>query len=297
MYYALSLLAGTLISVMVVFNGHLNDMAGMGWSLIIIHVSGILAIGLAMLFRKDRPRPGGRPPWWYTGGLIGILTTLFNLYAFGRISVSAMLALALLGESLASLAADHVGFMGLPRRPMRAEKLLGGLIILAGILIMLTDFAELLAVILSLLAGVSVLWSRLVNARLARSVGIYSTTLINYLAGLLGALLVLVVSGVQPLPALGGPLTNYLGGALGALIVLISNYVVGRIASFYMTLIMFVGQVAASLLLDMMLMDEFPVRIALGGLLVLAGLTLSLLQDRARARREAAQTNCGGWQC
>jgi hypothetical protein len=60
-----------------------------------------------------------------------------------------------------------------------------------------------------------------------------------------------------------------------------------------MTLIMFVGQVAASLLLDMMLMDEFPVRIALGGLLVLAGLTLSLLQDRARARREAAGLNGG----
>jgi len=287
MYYALSMLAGMLVSVMVVFNGRLSEMASPGWSLIIIHVSGILAVGLAMLLRKDRPRMGSHPPWWYIGGLIGIVTTMFNLYAFGRISVSAMLALALLGESLASLAADHVGFMGLPRRPMRAEKLLGGLVILAGILIMLTDF-ELLAVILSLLVGINVLWSRLVNARLARSVGIYSTTLVNYLVGLLGALLVLLVSGVHPMPALGGPFTNYLGGALGALIVLISNFVVGRIASFYMTLVMFVGQVMASLLLDMMLLGAFPVRIALGGLLVLAGLTLSLLQDRARARKEAA---------
>jgi len=94
--------------------------------------------------------------------------------------------------------------------------------------------------------------------------------------------------------ALTGPFTNYLGGALGAVIVLICNAVVGRIASFYLTLTLFVGQVTAGLLLDMALTGSFPARTALGGLFVLAGLCLSLLQDRAYNKKVAAARPAGG---
>lgn len=284
MFYLLSLLAGMLISAMVVMNGGLNARAGVGLSLAIIHTAGLLFISLFLLLRRQKPRLLKLPPSWYIGGLIGILTTLFNLRAFGHISVSAMMALGLLGESIASLLADHYGFMGLPKRPFKKEKILGGLLLLTGILIMMTSF-ELVAVLVSMLAGVTVLWSRLVNGRLARRVGVLGATFANYLTGLSGALLVLLVTGIPAGFTFTMPVTNYLGGAVGAMIVIISNFVVGKIASFYMTLALFIGQVTASLLLDMLLMGTFPTRIALGGLFVLAGLTLNLLQDRAAAKK------------
>ena len=295
MYYGVSLLAGMLISVMVVFNGALSGQAGPGLSLVIIHIAGLAASALALLLRREKPRMGKLKPVWYTAGLIGILTTLFNLRAYGHISVSAMMALGLLGESASGLLADHIGFLGHPVRRFRREKLLGLLVTLAGIAIMLTDF-EWVAVIVSLLAGLSILLSRLINGRLSRVVGVYSATFINYVSGLSGALLVLAVTGVPRGMALTGPFTNYLGGALGAVIVLICNAVVGRIASFYLTLTLFVGQVTAGLLLDMALTGAFPARTALGGLFVLAGLCLSLLQDRAYNKKSrggfGGQLNC-----
>ena len=284
MSYALSLMAGMLISVMVVFNGALNAQVGVGLSLVIIHIAGLVTISLVLLVRRERPRRGRLAPVWYMAGLIGIITTLFNLRAFGHISVSAMMALSLLGESATGLVADHVGLLGYPVRRFRREKLLGLLITLGGILIMLTDF-EWVAVLVSLLAGLTILLSRLVNGRLKREVGAASATLINYLTGLAGALLALPLLGLPQAVNLHMPLTSYLGGALGAVIVIISNAVVGRIASFYMTLTLFVGQVSAGLLLDMALIGSFPARTALGGLFVLAGLCVSLLQDRAYKRR------------
>lgn len=287
MNYLLSLLAGMLISAMVVMNGGLNARAGVGLSLTIIHLAGLCFSFLILLLKRQKPAVKKLPPGYYIGGYIGILTTLFNLRAFGHISVTAMMALGLLGESVSSLLADHYGLMGLPKRAFRKDKVPGSLLLLAGILIMLTDF-EPVAVLVSLLAGVSVLWSRLVNGRLARHTGAMGATLMNYLTGLSGALLILLVTGLPAGFALKGPAWDYLGGAVGAAIVLISNFVVGKISSFYMTLTLFVGQVAASLLLDMLLAGAFPGRIALGGLFVLAGLTLNLARDKAAAKRSAA---------
>ncbi len=291
MLYSLSLLAGMLISVMVVFNGGLNARVGQAMALVIIHAAGLLFLSAAFLIRKEKPRVKKLPPWLYMGGLIGILTTVFNNTAFGRISVTAMMALSLLGESVSGLLADHFGLIGLPRRRFRPQKLWGGLLALIGTAWMLGRQTDLWPVALSLLAGVSVLFSRLINSRLAGRTGVKTSAWCNYLAGLSGSLLLL--SFVKNAPAwpfaLSGPFYIYLGGGLGAVIVLLSNHIVGRISSFYMSLAIFVGQVSASLLLDMLLTQSFPVRTAVGGLFVLGGLLLNLLQDRASSVRNEAQ--------
>ena len=102
MFYGLSLLAGMLISVMVVFNGGLNAQMGFGLSMVVIHISGLLAILTVLLIKREKPSFPRMHPVWYSAGLLGILTTVFNLVAFGHISVSAMMALGLLGESMSS---------------------------------------------------------------------------------------------------------------------------------------------------------------------------------------------------
>jgi transporter family-2 protein len=286
MYYLLSLLAGMMISVMVVFNGGLSARAGQAMALVIIHVAGLLLLTAFFIVKREKPSLKKLPLWLYTGGLLGILTTVFNNTAFGHISISAMMALALLGDSVSSLLADHFGLIGVPRRPFRAEKLWGGLLTLAGIVWMLNEFRP-LPVLLSLLAGVTVLFSRLVNGRLARETSLGTGALYNYLVGLLAALLLLFLTKSSPAWSfsLSGPPSLYLGGVLGAVIVLLSNFIVGRISSFYMALALFVGQVSASLLLDMLLTRSFPLRTAIGGLFVLGGLVINLMQDKVSERR------------
>lgn len=285
MNYFLSLLAGMLISVAIAMNGSLGQQVGNAFSLVIVHLCGLIAITLLMALRRQKPKKSGLHWVFYTGGLIGIVTVLFNLVAYGRISVSAMMALGLLGESASGLLADHFGILGLPRRPFRPEKLLGIAFILLGIISMLTDFV-LLPVLVSFGAGLTVLLSRLINGRLARRSSVSTATFFNYFSGLLGASALFLAGGMQMQTPLGGPLWIYLGGAVGVGIVYISNYVVGKISSFYMTLALFVGQVTVGMLLDKLLLNAFSARTALGGLFVLVGLCINLWQDRAYAARQ-----------
>lgn len=288
MFYALSLLGGMLISVMVVFNGGLNGHVGQAPALVIIHLTGLAFILLLMLFKREKLRLKRLPLYMYLAGFIGIATTVFNNIAFGHISVSAMMALGLLGESTSSLLADHFGLLGLPKRPFRPQKLWGGLLALVGVIVMWDDF-QLFPALVCLLAGVTVLLSRLINGQLAGHSGLLGSTLINYTTGLAGSLVLLAFMGGLPSPALAlnGPFHIYLGGLLGGVIVLISSFCVGKIPSFYMTLALFVGQVFAGLLLDMLLAQSFPMNNFIGGLFVLGGLSLNLLLDKNHEKRSA----------
>ncbi len=283
MYRVLSLLAGVLISVMVVFNGQLSAYAGPLPTLLIIQVVGTLLMALVLLIGRENPLHRPLKPLMYIGGLLGLLTTLFNNLAFGRISVSAMLALALLGDSLTSMLADHFGVLGMPRRPFRRQKLWGLLFTLIGIAIMLDSFA-LVPVLCSLGAGFTVATSRLTNGQLARQTSVRISTFFNYLIGLVGAALVVLLTGTgMPVAqAFSGPPAGYLGAVLGVCVVLISNLVVGRIAIFDMSLAIFVGQVFMGLVMDVVLTSVFPVRSLLGGLFALLGLIWNLWVDRKR---------------
>jgi transporter family-2 protein len=278
MFYVVSLLVGALISVMVAINGKLTAAAGRPLALVLIHLVAFFVMALVMAFKKEKPSAKGLRPWQLSAGLIGLLTTTFNNLAFGRISVSAIMALALLGESISGLLADHFGLLGLPVRKMQKGKLLGAPIMALGILVMLDSF-DTLAVIVSLLAGFTILFSRLLNGQVTRQTSVYNATFINYGVGFVGAVALFFMEGgqYQPFP---GPVTLYLGGLIGVVAVLATSAMIGRIASFYMTLALFVGQVAASVLLDVALSGVFSLKVLLGGVCVLLGLILALIIDR-----------------
>lgn len=286
MYYAVSLLMGALVAMMVAVNGSLTATAGRPLALVLIHLVGLFSMAIVMGAKKLRPKTGGLPLWRLCAGLLGVMTITFNNLAFGRISVSAMMALALLGESVFSLLADHFGLFGLPVRKLQKGKLLGAPIMLLGIAVMLDSF-DAMAVAVSTLAGATVLLSRLLNGQLTRQTSVYNATFINYLTGLAGALALFAIEG-GPVKPLSGPVTAYLGGVMGVVIVLVTSALVGRIASFYMTLTLFVGQVGAGMLLDVVLSGALSLKTLVGGSCVLAGLILALLIDRrADSKKEA----------
>jgi len=287
MYYFFSLLSGVLIAVMIAINGELAALYGLHWATVFIHASGLVLIGLLVLIKRERPFATWHPWFFYIGGAIGVLNTVFNNFAFGRISVSAILALVLLGQSIAGLIIDHYGLWGMPKHLFSRGNLVGLVLMLFGIMPMLTDF-EILAVVLSFAAGVGVVLNRTFNAKLADVTSAPVSTFYNYVVGLLVALPVFFLFGGAE-TALWGFVPSaawyvYIGGFIGVVIIIMSNVIVLKIAAFYLTLLIFVGQVFTGILVDAVLDGAFSPRIFLGGTLVTIGLVANLLLDRARDR-------------
>lgn len=131
----------------------------------------------------------------YLGGVIGILTTLFNNFAFGKISMTGLVALSLFGETVTALTIDVTGLFGMQKRRMKPRVLVGLVFSLAGILLMLRQArgAALYAVLVSIGAGVTVVLSRTVNARLSGYTGEMRSSFINHLTGLGASGLVLAL--------------------------------------------------------------------------------------------------------
>lgn len=284
MYYLLSVLSGMVIAIMIAINGELAGSKGLFLSTVLIHVVGLVCVLAFMTVRKIQPLPDrGVPARFYLGGVIGVATVVCNSIGFGGISVSALTALGLLGQSLTSLSIDQFGWLGMPKRALDRRKWIGIAIAAIGILCMLSTYSPdaALPVAVSLLAGVTIVTSRTVNAGLAERSGVVKSTLYNYVTGLSVSLLVLLLAGGGELASAVSPRPwMYLGGVLGVVTVLLSNIIVARISSFYMTLLLFVGQVFAGVCIDVLLTGSFAPENLGGGLFVAAGLIFNLWVDR-----------------
>ena len=286
MYYFLSLLTGILISVMVAVNGGLTKQYGVYSATVIIHIIGLILITVLSLVKHERLFPKRHAWFLYLGGAIGVLTTVFNNLAFGRISVSAILALGLFGQSITGLVIDQFGLLGMPRHPFTQRKLIGLALILAGIVLMINSF-EIIAVAVSFIAGVNIVISRTLNAKLAGLTSVRTSTFYNYLIGLLISIPVFLLLGRNEAALAGFEISPdlyiYLGGLLGVFIVIISNITVVKIPAFYLTLLIFIGQIFSGVLIDIVISQELSSRNLIGGVLVAAGLCVNLLLDNKRS--------------
>ncbi|MHC1722051.1 MAG: DMT family transporter [Aminipila sp.] len=150
-----------------------------------------------------------------------------------------------------------------------------------------------IAIIVSFLAGVTVVVSRTTNARLAAETSLFKSTFYNYAFGLIGSVMVLLFMHFFIVPQFSeapfslqwNQLWIYLGGAMGVCTVSISNAVVTKISSFYVTLLMFIGQVFTGIVLDIIISHTFSLGNLLGGLCVAIGLILNLWFDKETASK------------
>jgi len=290
MFYIWSLVMGILVSTMIAFNGGLTERYGVYSATVIIHIVGLLLIIALVAIKREKFFPKRFPWYLYLGGAIGVLTTVFNNFSFGRISVSAILALGLLGQSMTGLAVDRYGLFGMKKYPFTKKKLLGLALIIAGIASMITDF-ETVAVIVSFIAGVNIVTSRTLNAKLADLTSVRVSSFYNYLVGLFVAIIAFtLLGGNEIMPMDTVPLHNwhiYLGGALGLSIVLLANMLVVKVSAFYLTLFVFVGQVFSGVLIDVVITQTVSTRNIFGGVLVAAGLCTDLIIDKKQRSAKA----------
>ena len=293
MYEAFCLLSGVSIAVMVAVNGRLSAGAGTFAAAVIIHAVGVVFALICCLLQKNkRPLWGHKPLWIYTGGAIGIFTTIFNCFAVGRISMTSIMALSLLGQTVTAMIVDTFGLLGMDRQPFCKRALVGLSFALAGICVMLDPSVAgaMLPVALVFATGVTMVLSRTVNSRLAAEVGDLRGSFLNHLVGLPCTALCLFLLAPSEAGALvrpAAPAWAYLGGVMGVCVVMAQNVLVPKVPAFRLTLLSFIGQIFMGIALDLWQGNGFSDATFTGGLLIAAGVAANLLLDRVFAQKRA----------
>jgi transporter family-2 protein len=293
MYYLLALLTGILITVMVAFNGNLTATHGLYPATVIIHVVGLVFVSFLLAVKRELPfnRVNKKLPFYlYMGGAMGVVTVLLTNFAFGSISVSALLALGLFGQSLAGIAVDRFGLFGMTKHPFNKREIIGLTLMLSGIGVMVSDFggnAAVLATLAAFATGTSIVMSRVLNARLAVHIGTRRGVFICHMVGLAVALPVFLFAerqgaGFQFDFVFSPVFFIYMGGMLGVVVIMLDNLTAVRIPAFYLSLLLFVGQVSSALVVDFIIDQSVSLYNLFGGALVALGLCLNVwLKKRA----------------
>ncbi|MBP7348648.1 MAG: DMT family transporter [Butyrivibrio sp.] len=290
MYNLLAVLTGMIISVMIAINGGLTKGYGVYFAAVIIHVVGVLfALVLCFAGKRKIQIRSTAPKWAYLGGVIGVLTTFCNNCAYGKISMTSIVALGLLGQSVTSIVLDAHGFLGIPAQKMKKTAWIGFAPAVVGIFVMLDKSVSdsLTAVLISFAAGISIVLSRTVNARLSRETGPLNGSLINHLAGLPVCIILLQLfqKTIWTAPA-GTKAWMYLGGTLGVITVLLLNIVVPKVTAFRLTLLSFIGQVFTGAAIDLLGGQKQLDASFAGGIIIAAGLILNILIEHWNHKKD-----------
>jgi uncharacterized membrane protein YdcZ (DUF606 family) len=152
---------------MITVNGGLTTLYGVYSATVIIHIVGLLLIGGVILLRREKPFRKGLPWYLYIGGVIGVASTVFTNYAFGKISVSAILALSLFGSSVMGLLVDQFGLFQCACTASARTQLPGLMLVLGGIVCLMIGSFSLLPVLAVFASGILLVVSRSFNSRLA----------------------------------------------------------------------------------------------------------------------------------
>lgn len=288
MLYLLSILSGTMIAIMISINGVLSTRVGTQEGTIIFVVLGLVLSLLFSIGVKNRSN-AKLPLWMYTGGIFNALTIWFNNLAFGTISVSAILAISLFGQVVVSAAVDHYGLFGLEIRRFNRQKLLGFLIVCLGLVVMSLPLQEgsFMAIFITLITGFCVVFNRIASAELAKKRSLQKSVFWNFL---IASITLIVLSKVLYKSSLIQTYNSMLqsnpllltGAIFAVATVLATNYLSPRVASYYLTLLLFIGQIFSGIVLDIVLSANFSLQNFAGGILVLFGLLLNLLFDKRK---------------
>lgn len=276
-------LAGTMQTAMGSFNGVLRAYIGTFGTTLATHVvGGVLLLLYILLIRRERLRLGPMPWYLYSAGFLGLALVASSALCVARIGSAVQTCLGISGQLVFSILMDHFGWMGMrktpfdPRRIPRLLVILGGLVAVnfGGLTAVQMGEGALFYVLLAfVMGGVNVL-SKTVNFQAAEHLGTYSGTLINYLVA--SALSVVLLGAFEPqyaAPAVFGaaPPWLYLGGVFGVAALVINVISLKKIDLLQSTVLLLLGNLIASAVLDTVLFHSMTWLKLLGVVIVGAG--------------------------
>lgn len=137
MYEIYAVLIGVLITVMVTFNGILDSYLSSYFSLLIIHVVGLITLIIILVLKREKLRLKKNIPFYlFSGGAIGVIMVFLNNLCFAKLGASLTLALGVFGQLLVAALIDHFGLFSMKVYKFKKKKLIGFGIILIGIVVM-----------------------------------------------------------------------------------------------------------------------------------------------------------------
>jgi bacterial/archaeal transporter family-2 protein len=284
-------LVGALITVMNGVNSGFSEITGNVIAVLVIHLAGLFAVSVVLLFRKEGGASGRLPIYYYLGGFIGVGTVFACTYAYSTLGATLAVALALLGQTLFSIAADATGMLGREKHALSVRRIPGIALALAGIAIMAagTWRTTALAIFAALMGGAIPGLSFVLNSELGRKLGVFRSTRVNYLVGLATILVIVAIMRPELGPAAesvlrAGPLLALGGGFMGVAVVTAMNLIVPKMPVFSATILLFVGQTAAGLLVDLAVKGSLDAKKLIGTAVLVAGLALDTILSRSEKK-------------
>ena len=280
MYQLLVLFTGVIISVMVSTNGDLSQSLGTYYAAVIIHIVGTGFAFILCLLKKQKINKKVAVPFWaYLGGAIGAVTTLSNTFAYSQTSMRSLVALGLLGQTITSNIIDTFGWFGMKKHPMRNTTWVGLALSFVGLAVMMdySDTSGIIAVIVCLFTGVTVVTGRSINSRLSNETGALVGSFYNHVTGLpICIVLSLLLPTTQTITLSTVKPWMFLGGTMGVLVVTLYNITVPKVSAFRLTLLAFIGQVFSGIVIDVAYGKTISPKLFWGSVLISMGLLLSM---------------------
>ena len=293
---SLSVVAGALIAVQSRVNGELAIALSDGlFAAFISFAIGTVLIAVPFVFsKKERIKLSvatkslGRqlPVWMTLGGFFGGFFVMMQGLVAPEIGVTLFTLAIVSGQAAAALMVDSFGMLGLAKRKLSLARLIGAGIAIVGLVLSsgLGVQAVSALIVLPFLAGFGSGFQQAINGRLAtKTDSVLISTFINFVTGTaLIAAAVLVFVGVPDLSA-GLPTDPllYLGGPVGGIFIFIQVMVVRQIGVLALGLSLLLGQVVASLGLDIIAPitdSSFGLMTYLGVVLVVFGASMVVIK-------------------
>lgn len=148
-------------------------------------------------------------------------------------------------------------------------------------------------ILIAILSGITNVISRSVNFVLSDKIGVYQSTFFNYVFGLIGSFILLVISGetfkLFTTSTYSAPWIVYTGGLVGVAVVSLQVFLSSKVSSFYLTLLLFVGQLFTGIIIDCVSTGKISIYQVVGGILVVIGLGYNLYIDKSKEKESVSK--------
>ncbi len=136
MYPLLAFIAGLLISIMIMLNGQLSFYTNNPFSLLIIHIVGVILLSAFIAFKKVKLNATGVHKLLFFGGVLGVIIVGGQSASIGKIGLSTTIMLVLASQVIAASVIDYYFSLDGNRDKPSKLKIISFLVIFSGIITM-----------------------------------------------------------------------------------------------------------------------------------------------------------------
>jgi len=137
-------------------------------------------------------------------------------------------------------------------------------------------------ILLTVLSGFTVLLTIIMLGNINKRIGLMPTTFINFLTGTIGALIILLINNQLDFQILKGiPPYLFLSSFFVIGITMLNGTIINKIPAIYTTMLIFIGQLAAGIIIDYFRYKTFSIGDLIGGFIILLGLGYNSFSNRA----------------